>query len=168
MHDMVSHSTRSVFIALCVFSLAFIGCAKVPEKLVSPTLKIEPVIKDGKELFRLMVSTGIQNENSSTAFLNMKGTICFKDEGSCVLSVPFQLPVILPFDTGIIEVDKTYPENEIMPLIILLGSDKEKLINEKVLERSYIEEKNIGLTISGYEKKNILDLLKEKVNEKNR
>lgn len=160
-------SITTAMIAILGAGLVFIGCAKMPEKLVSPTLKIEPAVKDNKELFKLSLSTGIQNENSDTAFVDMKGLIVFKDGGTRVLTVPFHLPIVLPFDTGIIEAEKTFSESEIMPLVILLGSDKEKLLNEKVLERSFIEEKNIGFELTGCEKKNILDVLKDKVNEKN-
>lgn len=157
----------AALIPVLMGALVLSGCAKMPEKLVSPTIKIEPVVKDNKELYKLMVSTGIQNENSDTAFVDMKGSVVFLDGKTRVLAIPFMLPVILPFDTGIIEAEKTYTESEIMPLVILFGSDKEKLMNEKVLERSFIDEKNITFELTGCEKKNILDLLKDKVNEKN-
>ncbi len=160
-------SIKTALIVILGSGLIFIGCAKMPAKLVSPTLKIEPVVKDNKELFKLTLSTGIQNENSDTAFIDMKGLIFFSDAGTHVLTIPFHLPVVLPFDTGIIEAEKTYSESEIMPLVTLFGSDKEKLLNEKVLERSFVDEKNIGFELTGCEKKNILDVLKDKVNEKN-
>ncbi len=160
-------SVKTALIVLLGSGIVFIGCAKMPEKLVSPTLKIEPVIKDNKELFKLSLNTGIQNENSDTAFINMEGTIVFTDAGKRVLTIPFKLPIVLPFDTGIIEVEKTCTESEITPLLVLLGSDKEKLMNDKALERSFIDEKNISFDLTGCEKKNILDVLKDKVNEKN-
>ena len=54
-----------------------------------------------------------------------------------------------------------------MPLVAALGSNKEKLLSEKGLERSFIDDTNIRLELSSYEKKHILDVLKERVNEKN-
>lgn len=164
---MIIKSMKMALTVILGSALVCIGCAKIPEKLVSPTLKIDPVVKDNKELYKLMVSTGIQNENNDTAFINMSGLIVFKDGGNRVMTVPFNLPIVLPFDTGIIEAEKTCTESEIMPLVVLLGSDKEKLLNEKGLERSFIDEKIIGLELAGYEKKSILNVLKEKVNEKN-
>ncbi len=164
---MIMDNLKRALIAILLVSAGVIGCAKMPEKLVSPTFKIEPVIKDNRELFKLTLNTGLQNENSDTAFLDMKGLIVFKDADKRILAIPFRLPVILPFDTGIIEAEKTCTESEIMPLVVLFGSDREKLMNDKVLDRSFIDEKNIGFELTGYEKKNILDLLKEKVNEKN-
>jgi len=96
----------------------------------------------------------------------VKGTIFFSDAGSRILTLPFAIPIVLPFDTGIIEVEKVYAENEIMPLVTLLGSDKEKLEKDRGIERSFIEDKNIGFELTGYEKKNILDILRDKINEK--
>jgi hypothetical protein len=158
---------KTAVVSIVASGLIFAGCAKIPDKLVTPTLKIEPLVKDNKEMYKMMLSTGIQNENSDVAILNVKGTIFFSDTGSRVLTVPFTIPVVLPFDTGIIEIEKTYAENEIMPLVTLLGSDKEKLLNDKVLERSFMDDKTIGFKLTGFEKKNILVVLKEKLNEKN-
>jgi hypothetical protein len=154
-------------LVLAVSSLILIGCTKLPDKLITPTLKIETIVKDNKEMYKMMLSTGIQNENSNVALLNVKGTIFFSDAGSRILSLPFTIPVMLPFDTGIIEIEKIYTENEIMPLVALLGSDKEKLQKDKVIERSFMDEKTIGFEFTGYEKKNILDILRDKLNEKN-
>jgi hypothetical protein len=147
--------------------LIFIGCAKMPDKLVTPALKIETVMKDNREMYKMMLSAGIQNENSDVVLLNVKGTIFFSEAGSRILMLPFTIPVVLPFDTGIIEIEKVYTENEIMPLAALLGSDKEKLQKEKVIERSFVDDKNIGFELTGYEKKNILNILRDKLNEKN-
>lgn len=152
--------------ALIVIALNLAGCAKVPDKLITPTLSIET---KGGEDYTLSLSAGIQNENSDIAFLNVKGYVVFYDpdsSGATVLAVPFELPVILPFDTGIIEVQKAYSEKEIMPLVNLMGSDREKLLNEKSMERTFIEKNKIGLELSGYQKKKILDLLKDKIHEK--
>lgn len=153
--------------ALIVIAVNLTGCAKVPDKLITPTLSIET--KGGEE-YTLSLSAGIQNENSDIAFLDVKGNVVFYDpdsSGATVLAVPFELPVILPFDTGIIEVQKAYSEKDIMPLVTLMGSDREKLLIEKSMERTFIEKNKIGLELSGYQKKKILDLLKEKIHEKN-
>jgi len=84
-----------------------------------------------------------------------------------VMTLPFVVPVILPFDTGLIDIEKTFAENEIMPLVKLLGSDREKLQSEKLLERTFMDDSTIGFEINGYAKKDIIDLLKERLNEKN-
>lgn len=167
-------SKRITIVAVIVIMASGVilaGCAKLPDKLVSPTLKIESAVKDNKEAYKLMLSTGLQNENSDTALLNVKGNIVFSDNessGTSILSIPFEIPVILPFDTGIIEIEKFYTEAEIMPLVNIMGADKEKLQTEKGLERSLTDDKNVALELKDYQKKDILDLLKEKVNEKNK
>ena len=154
--------------AVIALALGAGACAKMPEKLISPMLKIEPVVKDGKEAYRVMVSAGIQNENGDTAFLNVKGSVGFRnpENGTGVMTLPFTIPVILPFDTGVIEIDKTMEEPAVMPLVHLLGADKEKLNAEKGLERTSLDEKTVVLAIEHCEKKNILKLLRERGNEK--
>lgn len=163
------YGTMILFCAMAA-GLLLAGCAKVPGKLLSPTLRIEPVPGNNTPMYKLMLSTGMQNENDDVVFLNMKGNVFFKDTGKTgarVLTVPFELPVLLPFDTGIIEIEKIYPEAEIMPLVRFLGSDRDKLASEKAMERSFADDDAIGFELTGYEKKNILDVLKDKVNEKN-
>lgn len=158
-------------ICMAMTCLFLAGCAKLPERLISPILKIEPTVSNGATEYTLTLSTGIQNENNDIVFLDMKGNIFFmgeKKSGVRVFSIPFELPALLPFDTGIIEVEKTYTENEIMPLLSFLGTDKERLAKDKVLERSFTDGETIGFELTGYEKKNILDVLKEKIDEKNK
>lgn len=164
-HSVTKQGT--VLIALIVIALSLAGCTKVPDRLITPTLAIEA---QGSAVYTLSLSAGLQNENSDIALLDVKGNVVFYDpdrSGATVLAVPFELPVILPFDTGIIEVQKTYSEKEIIPLVTLLGSDREKLMHEKSMERTFIEKNKIGIELSGYQKRKILDLLKDKVHEKN-
>jgi hypothetical protein len=144
------------------------GCVKIPDKLESPVIKIEPVIQDNKEVYRLRFSAGIQNDNSSTALLDVKGAVSFVDPegGNRILSIPFEIPAILPFETGVIESAMVYPENEIMPLVNLLGSDREKLMKNKGLERSFFDDKIVKMKISDYRTEGILTLLGNKLNEK--
>jgi hypothetical protein len=162
----VTMKAAAVVLAVC---LAATGCAKLPGKLVSPALKIEPAVVNNTEAYRLILNTGLKNENSNTALLDVKGIVFFLKDGSKsdrVLTLPFVVPVILPFDTGLIDIEKTFTEKEIVPLVKLLGSDMEKLKSEKVLDHMFMEDKSIGFEITGYAKKDIIDLLKEHVNEK--
>jgi hypothetical protein len=168
-HGSIHFGFRAVIVILSS-CLIVTGCAKLPDKLVTPTLKIETAMKDNQPVYKLLVNTGIQNENSDTALINVKGNIFFLDAGKAekkVMTIPFELPIILPFDTGIIELEKTYTEKEIEPLLALMGSNKDKLQSDKNLERSFVDDKNIGFELTAYGKKNILDVLREKVNEKN-
>ncbi|MBN1497981.1 MAG: hypothetical protein JXA07_14505 [Spirochaetes bacterium] len=176
MHDivlvgtMVKKNLAKLVLCAAAAGLLLSGCARIPEKLISPTLKIEPFVENNAPAYKFMLSSGIQNENSDTVFLNMKGVIFFNGPGKSddrIFSVPFELPVVLPFDTGIIEIEKTYPEAEIIPLIRFLGSDKDKLAADRSLERSFGDDKTIGFELTGYEKRDILEVLKDKVDEKN-
>jgi hypothetical protein len=161
-------ASAAVVVAVC---LTAIGCARLPEKLVSPTLKIETTIVDNKEAYRLTLNTGLQNENNGTALLNVKGIVFFRDSASKsprVMTLPFEVPVILPFDTGLVDIEKTFSGNEIMPLLNLLGSDREKMQAEKTLERSFMDDGTVGFEITAYDKKDIIKLLEDSLNEKNK
>ena len=167
--------TMKFFTMLTVWMLSacliFSGCAKIPDKLLSPTIKIEPMIKDNKEVYNLKLNAGIQNDNSDIALRDVRGAVVLYDPASKEtqrITFQFEIPLILPFETGVIEIQNVYSENEIMPIVILLGSDKEKLINDKGMERSILDDKKVKLDISGYKKESILDILKRKPDEKNR
>ena len=150
--------------------LILFGCAKIPDKLLSPTIKIEPEIKDNREVYNLKLNAGILNDNSDIALMDVKGAVVLtapEEREGQKISFAFEIPVILPFETGVIEIQRVYPENEIMPIVLLLGSDKEKLINEKGLERSLMDDKSVRLEISGCKKESILTILKRKPDEKN-
>jgi len=113
----------------------------------------------------LKFSGGIKNENNETVFTGVKGTIAFiePESGKQVLSLPFSLPVILPFDTGVIDIKKEYSEQEITPLIALLGLNKTELIKEKSTSSMFIDEKKVKIATLDYTKKNIISIIKEKV-----
>src|SRR5208337_4253465 len=130
--------------------IIFTGCIKIPDKLMTPTIKIEPIIKDNKEFYSMKLSAGISNENSDIVLMDVKGVVVFYDQNgeSQRIILPFKLSAIFPFETGMIEINKVYSESEIMPLVILLGSDKEKILNEKGMERSLLDDKKATLEIT--------------------
>ncbi len=153
----------SVALWTLIAGIFFIGCIKVPDKLTSPTIKIEPVIKNNKEFYTMRLSAGISNENSDVVLMDVKGAVIFHDpniEGQRI-SLPFELSAIFPFETGALEITKVYSETDIMPLLALLGTDKEKIVNNKGMERSLLDDRKVMLEITGYKKVNVLDALKK-------
>jgi len=150
-------------IPLILFTI--IGCAKAPERIDSPGLKIDFLTEDNKETFALRFSGGIKNVNTDSAFTDFKGQAVFLDpeKGGPVRVLDFTIPVVLPFDSSIIDVKAVLKQEEIMPLVKLLGIDIEKLKKEKSVEKFDIDERNIGLRNISFNKKCIIDLLKDKV-----
>ncbi|PKL38007.1 MAG: hypothetical protein CVV44_12625 [Spirochaetae bacterium HGW-Spirochaetae-1] len=158
---------NTAFLSGALFALVvlfFTGCTVKPENVASPSVKIDFAIQDNKEVYTVHFSGGIRNENNSVAFLNMKGTIRLIDPETkkAVDSFPFEVPVILPFDTGILDLQVVRTDAEIGPLLDLLKINREQLVSEGSSSGNFIEENDLVLTDLGYEKKNIITLLQEK------
>ncbi len=150
--------------------IVFSSCTKSPEGIESPGIKIEAVSENKKESFKLMVSGGIKNENSGTALLNFTGKVNFIDPsngGKVVESIPFTLPVVLPFDSAVINETVPRSEKELEPLMKLLKIKKEELIREGSVEKINILKNLVQLDSVSYKTEEIIKLLKEKINEKN-
>ncbi len=150
--------------------LLFSSCAKSPEGVQSPSIKIEAVTENEHTTFKLWVSGGIKNENSGTALIDYAGTLNFidpSDGGKVVESIPFKLPVILPFDSAVINETVSRSEKELEPLMKLLKINREELIKEGSVEKINILNSLVKLDAVSFKTKEITKLLKEKLNEKN-
>lgn len=151
--------------ALVIFA---VSCAKIPEKVQSPSLKIDIENKDGGEVYTVQFSGGITNENSSVALGAVKGTISIRDPKSkeTIFTFPFQVEMILPFSMGIIDAVKTCPKKDVDPLIALFSINEAEMIKNKGSEGIFVEEDQVALSIDSYQKHDISTLLQGKINEK--
>ncbi len=159
----------SVFIIFTAI-LFMPGCNKIPEKIQSPSIKIDLTENDNGKKYTVRFSGGIKNENSDTAFIGYKGNVVLADpskDDKAVDSLSFSFPVILPFDSGIINIKAERSEEEVMQILELLNLSREKLIAEKSVERFNIDEKFIKLDTVTYKTRGIVKLLKDRLNEKN-
>jgi hypothetical protein len=157
----------SVMLFLSLLVLA--GCDKKPDKIKSPSFKIDIAVSGGKDEYIVKFTGGILNENNSLALMDIKGTIDFidPDKGkSTVASIPFELDCILPMSMGIVDLEKKFDENGIKPFIDLFKLNREELDKNKGSEGIFIDDKNISLTISSFRKADIVTLLKGKIDEK--
>jgi hypothetical protein len=150
--------------------LVLSSCAKSPEGVESPSIKIEALTENEQETFKLRVSGGIKNENSHTALLDYTGKLNFidpSDGGKVVESIPFKLPVILPFDSAVIDETVSRSEKDLEPLMKLLKINREELIKNRSVEKFNILNSLVKIDSVSYKTKEIIKLLKEKINEKN-
>ena len=160
--------TSSLLLFLSVVTA--IGCAKKPDKIKSPSLKIDIILEGNKEEYVVKFTGGILNENSSVALKDIKGAIDFvdPDKGSeTVASIPFELDIILPMSMGIVDLEKKFDENGIKPIIELFNLDREELVKNRGSEGIFIDDKYMRLDIASYKKEDIVTLLKGKIDEKN-
>ena len=142
------------------------GCAKLPETVHSPSLKVDVRYQKNTEEFLVKLSGGVANDNSMTALADVTGSITIVDDsGAQVFSFPLKQEIILPLAMGIIDTEKTIDKAGIEPLIELFKIDREELEKNGETETIYIDEKKIKLSIDTYEKKDIVKILKGNVNE---
>ncbi|HOO71833.1 MAG TPA: hypothetical protein PK926_08720 [Spirochaetota bacterium] len=156
-----------VFLLLVLFSIT--SCTRVPDKVQSPSLKIDIDYRDGAEVYLVRISAGITNENNSTALGAVKGAINIIDpeKNDRIISFPFSVDMVLPFSVGIIDAEKRCSKEEIDPVIKLFDIDTDEMVKNKGTDGIYIDENKISLAIDSYEKYDIVTLLEGKLNEKN-
>lgn len=139
------------------------SCAKTPEKILSPSIKAE-VVQVADKSFVIYFTGGIKNENDSTAFLNLKGTaLIISDSGEKLLTIPFSIPAVLPFETGIIKEKIDIKGETAEKIMNMFSVSVEKLGTPDEPGNRFIEDKNIKLESLKFDTKNIVRLLKEKV-----
>ena len=157
-------------VSVCALLICAASCAKIPEKVQSPSLKIDIETRDGAEVYSVRFSGGIANENSSTALGDVKGSVIIRDPESKkgVFSIPYRIDMILPFSMGIIDAGKTCSKTEVEPLIGLFNINAEEMARNKGSEGIFVEEDRISLAVNSYLKHDINTLLQGKINEKNK
>ncbi len=155
---------RYILIALVLTVIT--GCAKVPDEVLSPSIRVESTVTEDREVYTLNFSGGIPNENKDVVLSNVKGDVVLFDpaqKNGRSVRLSFEIPVILPFDTGIIDIHRDFSEKEILSLVDILNIDREEFFENRGIDNLYIDEKNIVLDDLDYRKENIITVLKRKV-----
>lgn len=140
------------------------SCAKIPEEVVSPALSLKAVKGDESNMVSINFTGGLKNVNDSTVFLNVKGEVAVIDsEKNILLKIPFTLPSILPFETGIIQTEISMKSGEVAPLFTEFGVDAEKFIKSGESQNFFPDEGKIILKKLSLEKRGIVEILEGKV-----
>ena len=161
---MLNFLKKELILSLALL-LALTACAKKPESPLSPSVKIGVEKKGEDKIFAVSFTCGIKNENDSTAFINIDGVIEVKNNGGAiVLTVPFKLPAILPFETGVVQERIELTADQAAPLLDLLSIKKEQLESGEEQGNRFIEDQNIVIKNLNLEKKDIIELLRSKAN----
>ena len=152
----------------CVLMLS--ACTKVPKKVEFPTAVVGIELKDTYELYSFRLKGAIENENSDVALVDFKATIYFIDPGAKgvpVGSIPVEIPIILPFEKANIDLEQKGKDTAMLPIIGLVGINKEELSSQ--MPTTYkIDERYIVIGDVSFKKRNIMDILREKADEKNK
>ncbi len=165
----ILHNRRAMIIpvaaAAAFLALIGSGCTKMPDTLMSPAAKIDIETQGDREVFIFKMNAGLRNENGDTALLNVKGTVRLLDAGNAskiLAEMPFEAPVILPYETAIIDVEKEFTENEIRPVANLLGGGIDEIIKNRGVDNAPLDEKSVKLDIKSYDRRDIVKLLQER------
>jgi hypothetical protein len=159
---MINFLRKELILSLALL-LALTACAKKPESPLSPSVKIGVEKKGEDQIFIVNFTCGLKNENDSTAFINTEGVIEVKNNSTVVLSVPFKIPAILPFETGVIQERVELNSDQVSPLLELLSIKKEQFESGEEQGNRFIEDQNIVLKKLNLEKKDVIELLRSKL-----
>lgn len=145
-------------------AMLFSSCAKVPQEIISPSISLKAGNSDEAGMVSLNFTGSLKNENDSTVFLNVKGEVAVLDsKNNPLLHIPFDLPSILPFETGIIQVRMEKNRSDLEPLMRELAIDFDTLVKKGEPENRFPDEKMIVLKNLSLEKKGIAEILKGKL-----
>jgi len=128
-------------------------------------MRVTIEISEGREVYVFKLLSGIINENSSVALVNMKGRVLIKNPsegGRVYLEFPFEIPEIMPFDTALLDIDKKTGEKDAVKVLDLLKIDRGRLLQGREIDSIFIDDKFIRFEITSCDKKNIGQLLKGK------
>ena len=151
-------------LSLCLVGFLFVGCFKSPKTVSSPGMKVDYTIVDNKEVYTINFSGVLRNENSDKAMKNVEGSIGILDSSKGLLiSIPFSIDVIMPLSvaTLYLKVEKT--DDEMSPLLDYFQIDREELVKTGTNDGQPLDENSIVLEKLTFEKKDIINLLKEKI-----
>jgi len=97
---------------LLLLILSISGCARVPDKLYNPTAVIKAEIRDNDIFYTIYLKGVIVNEHPERVFKKIRGTVTLKNEDRNIISLPFELPELLPLQKQAINAETGGNERE--------------------------------------------------------
>ncbi|MCL1910858.1 MAG: hypothetical protein FWG13_01475 [Leptospirales bacterium] len=158
--------TIYTFFLMLIFGIAFAGgCVKIPDELRGQGMKIDYSVIDNKEVYTINFSGAMRNENGDIVMKNIKGEICIVDSDSKkkLVSMPFSLDIILPRDSGNIDLKIDRTEEEISPLLDYFNIDRNELASKGTTEGRSLNGDQVVIENITFDKQDIIKLLQEKI-----
>lgn len=145
--------------------ISIIGCSRVPERLYNPTAVVRAEILDDQTTYTVYLKGIVLNDSDERIYKNIKGSITIRSGERNLLTLPFEMEQLLPFQKLEITAEKKTSEHEISPLLSLLRISPEQL--RVITEPVYTEEipvnpKLVEFTITSYETTSIFDVIRGK------
>ncbi len=163
MHKMLSF-------LFCFFAIILLSCARVPDAIDSPSLKVDYSIENNSEVFTVFFSGGLRNENSDIVFSEVTGSADFYVKGNSqpVERISFYLKEIMPFETGIIEAEEARTKESITGFLGLMELDRSQIVSDGTSGGFFPEPGSVTLSNLKFKKIPINKYIRGKVNEENK
>jgi len=152
-------------IAVYLLLILAVGCSRVPERLYNPTAVIRAEMHDNQTSYTVYLKGIVLNDSDERIYKKIKGSITIRNNDRTLITMPFELEQLLPFQKVEITAEKTANEYEISPLLSLLRVSPEQLrvISEPVFtEEIPVSPRLVDFTITSYETTSIFDVIRGK------
>jgi hypothetical protein len=141
------------------------GCSRVPDRLYNPTAVFRAEIKDNSMAYTIYIKGTLFNEQTEKIYKNIKGTIIISSNDRDILTIPFEVPVLMPLQKYTVNAEFSGNETDMSPVFALLqvNLDQLKISDQMAYSNEQpIKPDNIKLKIDSYSTENIIDIIKGK------
>ncbi len=150
---------------LLLLALCISGCTKIPDRLYSPTAVIKAELRGSEIFYTVYLKGDIINDQTELVLKKIRGTVALKNSDQTVISLPFELPELLPLQKQTINAETGGNEREMAPIFALLRISPDQLRvddQEAYTEEMPLSQKLIAFEITAYESANIFDIIEGK------
>lgn len=157
---------KKCIVPVVLFALVT-GCSRFPDKVYHPKIMFKAEIRDNDVYYSVFVKGILFNDNSEAVFRNVKGELTLTGPG-VQLPIPFEIPVLLPFQKYNLTLEKSGKEREMKPVLDLFRIDIDRLITAGDLNSSdeiELAGDRFSFSVLSFDRDNILDIIQGKKDE---
>jgi len=148
-----------VFLFLC--SAFFVGCARPPQTLDNPFIRITFDKKASENPYLVRVEGRVANRTDSVVFVDYSADMVLLSNGKEFLRLGANRREIMPFSRAILAAEKKFEKNEFTPFAAEYNVDLAALEKTGSADPIRLTEKQIVLEKITANKQSILSFLKE-------
>jgi hypothetical protein len=152
-------------IVLFILIAAMTGCTKIPDRFYNPTAVFKSEVKDNELQYTMYLKGIILNEHPETVLKNIRGTITIRNRQQDIITLPFEVPQLLPLQKFTISAEKSGTERDMAQLFALFQINPQQIAageQSASTDEQQVRSESINFEISSYETENIFDIMKRK------
>lgn len=153
---------------LFILIAAMTGCTRVPDRFYNPTAVFKSEVKENELLYTMYLKGIILNEHPETVLKNIRGTITLRNKQQDIVTIPFDVPQLLPLQKFVINAEKSGSERDMAQLFALFQINPQQMAageQAAFTDEQPVRSEYINFEISSYETQNIFDIIKGKKDE---